>query len=66
MICFAVAIVLILALGLSWWWENAKRDGIYGPPTTVPVFYAKDGSVIELQESIDTTDVKNHGFRYVY
>ncbi|KAJ5710611.1 hypothetical protein N7488_004767 [Penicillium malachiteum] len=66
MICFAVAIVLILALGLSWRWENAKRDRIYGPPTIVPVFYAKGGSVIELQESVDTTDVKNHGFRYVY
>ncbi|KAJ5745459.1 pantothenate transporter [Penicillium odoratum] len=66
MICFAVAIVLILALGLCWRLENAKRDRMYGPPTAVPVSYGKDGSVIELQETIDTTDVKNHSFRYVY
>jgi hypothetical protein len=66
MVCFAVAIVLILTLGLCWRFKNARRDMIYGPPTAVPVSYAKDGSVIELQESIDTTDVNNHGFRYVY
>ncbi|KAJ5949898.1 pantothenate transporter [Penicillium verhagenii] len=65
-VCLAAAIVLILALGLSWRWENAKRDRIYGPRTIVPVVYDKGGSVIELQESVDTTDVKNHGFRYVY
>jgi hypothetical protein len=66
MICFAVAIVLILLLGVCWRWENARRDRVYGPPTTVPVSHSKDGSLIELQESIDTTDVNNHGFRYVY
>lgn len=32
MICFAISTVLILVLGISWRWENYRRDQLYGSP----------------------------------
>lgn len=64
MVCFAVAVVLIASLGLSWRWENARRDRIYGPPAVVeahPETEKGEPAVIQ-----DCTDHENHNFRYVY
>ncbi|KAL5357698.1 major facilitator superfamily domain-containing protein [Aspergillus floccosus] len=64
MVCFAVAVLLIASLGLSWRWENARRDRVYGPPAAVeahPQTEKGETAVIP-----DRTDHENHNFRYVY
>ncbi|GES58546.1 pantothenate transporter [Aspergillus terreus] len=64
MVCFAVTVVLIASLGLSWRWEKARRDRIYGPPAAVeahPETEKGEPAVIQ-----DCTDHENHNFRYVY
>ena len=66
MVCLAVATVLIVALGLSWRLENARRDQIYGPAALVlpnrPQKPSQGASVVVE----DLTDVQNKAFRYVY
>ncbi|KAF9889034.1 hypothetical protein FE257_008011 [Aspergillus nanangensis] len=63
-ICFAVAIVLIGCLGLSWWWENKRRDRLYGPPVVVEANSESEKG--EVPTISDETDQENRNFRYVF
>ncbi|RAO68528.1 uncharacterized protein BHQ10_004540 [Talaromyces amestolkiae] len=66
-ICLAVATVLVLVLGLTWRWENHRRNQKYGPPVEVVAIHneGKTGTISAVAVE-DLTDVHNHNFRYVF
>ncbi|KAB8211052.1 major facilitator superfamily domain-containing protein [Aspergillus parasiticus] len=66
MVCLAAATVLILALGLSWRMENARRDRVYGPATLPPTNNPKEPAQGTAGAREDLTDVQNTAFRYVF
>ncbi|KAE8336563.1 hypothetical protein BDV24DRAFT_155068 [Aspergillus arachidicola] len=66
MVCLAAATVLILALGLSWRMENARRDRVYGPATLAPTNSPKEPAQGTAGAREDLTDVQNTAFRYVF
>ncbi|KAE8318287.1 major facilitator superfamily domain-containing protein [Aspergillus transmontanensis] len=66
MVCLAAATVLILALGLSWRMENARRDRVYGPATLPPRNNPKEPAQGTAGAREDLTDVQNTAFRYVF
>ncbi|KAJ9150456.1 Pantothenate transporter [Pleurostoma richardsiae] len=67
-VCFAVAIALILTLAMCWRWENVRRDREYGLPVLDGSAAAGTGDEKEAapEQFEDLTDVGNHNFRYVY
>jgi hypothetical protein len=63
MVCFAVAIVLILTLGFCWRWENTRRERLYGKPANTVLDSQEDDNSLP---AVDLTDIENHSFRYIY
>ncbi|KAI9166392.1 transporter [Paramyrothecium foliicola] len=65
LVCFAITIVLVVALRFYLSWENGRRDkeqGVFVNPEEIRhVDLSTDGALLQ----VDETDIQNRSFRYI-
>ncbi|EPS32161.1 hypothetical protein PDE_07121 [Penicillium oxalicum 114-2] len=65
-ICLAICVATALALFFYLRWENARRDKLGSAVLPGAAEMSEKGGAGVVQDLVDTTDLKNMNFRYVY